>query len=75
MLKPETSSDSPSEKSKGERLDSAKQENNQQIKMIKNVIKNATPYLKKKFSEKPKTYQIKIIISRLNNSTTSYETL
>jgi len=29
VLKPETSSDSPSEKSKGERLDSAKQINNQ----------------------------------------------
>jgi len=31
VLNPETNSDSPSEKSKGDRLDSAKQINNQQI--------------------------------------------
>jgi hypothetical protein len=43
VLKPETNSDSPSEKSKGERFDSARQEKIQQTKSKKKENRPLTP--------------------------------
>lgn len=44
VLKPETNSDSPSEKSKGERLDSAKQQNSHTKKIGIEIIKNGKEF-------------------------------
>lgn len=74
VLNPETNSDSPSEKSKGDRLHSAKHEITQQKNTIKLIKKKETTQSLKKKTTKFKEYNTYTTNKKHIIITTSYDT-